>query len=257
MLDFTRKARYGFDDLVRLVALLRAPGGCPWDGVQTHQSIRRNFLEEAYEACEGFDRDDAALMREELGDVLLQVVFHADIERAAGRFTVDDVCDGVCKKLIFRHPALFSDEEAPDWETLKRREKGQKTTSEAMDGVAKSLPALWRAEKLRKKAGALPDEGSDEARLGKLEEEVSALRRAFSGGGDVEQALGGVLFAAVCAGMNRKADPERALHRACEDFIRRFARIERAAAERGLPPEELPQEELLRLWADEEIESGK
>ena len=162
-------------------------------------------IRDRYEACEGFDRDDAALMREELGDVLLQVVFHADIERAAGRFTVDDVCDGVCKKLIFRHPALFSDEQAPDWETLKRREKGQKTTSEAMDGVAKSLPALWRAEKLRKKAGALPDEGSDEARLGKLEEEVSALRRAFCGGGDVEQALGGVLFAAVCAGMNRKA----------------------------------------------------
>ena len=126
-----------------------------------------------------------------------------------------------------------------------------------MDGVAKSLPALWRAEKLRKKAGALPDEGSDEARLGKLEEEDSALRRAFSEGGDVEQALGGVLFAAVCAGMNRKADPERALHRACDDFIRRFSRIERAAAERGLPPEELPQEELLRLRADEGIESGK
>ena len=91
MLDFTRKARYGFDDLVKLVALLRAPGGCPWDGAQTHRSIRRNFLEEAYEACEGFDRDDAAIMREELGDVLLQVVFHADIEREAGRFTMDDV----------------------------------------------------------------------------------------------------------------------------------------------------------------------
>ena len=126
-----------------------------------------------------------------------------------------------------------------------------------MDGVARSLPALWRAEKLRKKAGTLPGAESDEARLGKLEEEVSALRRAVTDGGDVEQALGGVLFAAVCAGMNGKADPERALHRACDDFIRRFSRIEHAAAERGLPPDELPQEELLRLWADEGTQCGE
>lgn len=105
MINFTSKERYGMDDLAAIVTLLRGPGGCPWDGAQTHQSIRRNLLEEAYEACEGIDRDDPALMCEELGDVLLQVLFHADIEREAGRFTLDDVCDGICKKLIFRHPA--------------------------------------------------------------------------------------------------------------------------------------------------------
>ena len=106
MINFTSKDRYDFADLQRLVEVLRAPGGCPWDGAQTHLSIRRNFLEEAYEACEGFDLDDASRMREELGDVLLQVLFHTDIERAAGRFDLNDVCDAECKKLIFRHPAL-------------------------------------------------------------------------------------------------------------------------------------------------------
>lgn len=104
MINFTSKDRYDFADLQRLVEVLRAPGGCPWDGAQTHLSIRRNFLEEAYEACEGFDLDDPAHMREELGDVLLQVLFHTDIEREAGRFTLDDVCDAECRKLIFRHP---------------------------------------------------------------------------------------------------------------------------------------------------------
>ena len=97
MIDFISKDRYCFEDLVRLVHLLRAPGGCPWDGAQTHESIRRNFLEEAYEVCEAFDRDDPAMMREELGDVLLQVLFHTDIEQDARRFTLDDVCDTVCK----------------------------------------------------------------------------------------------------------------------------------------------------------------
>ena len=151
MIDFISKDRYCFEDLVRLVHLLRAPGGCPWDGAQTHESIRRNFLEEAYEVCEAFDRDDPAMMREELGDVLLQVLFHTDIEQDAGRFTLDDVCDTVCKKLVFRHPFLFGGEN-PGWDELKKREKGQQTVSETLDAVARSLPACWRAEKLQKKA---------------------------------------------------------------------------------------------------------
>ena len=110
MINFTSKDRYDFADLQRLVEVLRAPGGCPWDGAQTHLSIRRNFLEEAYEACEGFDLDDPAHMREELGDVLLQVLFHTDIEREAGRFRVDEVGDAEWRKLIVRHPALFGGE---------------------------------------------------------------------------------------------------------------------------------------------------
>ena len=135
MINFTSKDRYDFADLQRLVEVLRAPGGCPWDGAQTHLSIRRNFLEEAYEACEGFDLDDASRMREELGDVLLQVLFHTDIERAAGRFDLNDVCDAECKKLIFRHPALFGGE-AKSWDEVKQQEKGQTTVTETLGSFA-------------------------------------------------------------------------------------------------------------------------
>lgn len=228
------KDRYDFQDLVRLVSMLRAPGGCPWDGAQTHLSIRRNFLEEAYEACEGFDRDDPAIMCEELGDVLLQVLFHADIEREAGRFTLEDVCDGICKKLIFRHPHLFGSGSAESWEQIKQREKGQRTLTQTLDGVSRSLPALWRAEKLLKKtaqAGFAPE--SIDQCLGKLDMETAHLRETIREGGDAEQALGDVLFAAVCAAAFLSSDPEDALHRACERFIHHFSAMEAAVTENG------------------------
>jgi uncharacterized protein YabN with tetrapyrrole methylase and pyrophosphatase domain len=128
----------------------------------------------------GFDRDDPALMCEELGDVLLQVLFHTDIERAAGRFTLDDVCDGICKKLIFRHPFLFGSEAAGSWDEIKQQEKGQTTTGETLDAVARSLPALWRSEKLQKKAAktGFVWESPEEA-LDKLEGETAELREAI------------------------------------------------------------------------------
>ena len=136
MINFTRKPRYGYEDLLEIIRLLRSPEGCPWDRVQTHQSIRRGMLEEAYEAAEAIDTDNAALLKEELGDVLMQVVFHAGIEADAGRFDMDDVCDGVVKKLLYRHPHVFGDGQAEtadtvpaSWEQLKRQEKGQKTTA--------------------------------------------------------------------------------------------------------------------------------
>ena len=133
MIDFETKARYGVEDLREIVAILRAPGGCPWDQVQTHESIRRNFIEEAYEVAEAIDQKDPEHLKEELGDVLLQVLFHSSIEEDAGRFNLDDVADGICKKLIYRHPHVFApEEEALDWEELKRREKGQKTQAEAL-----------------------------------------------------------------------------------------------------------------------------
>ena len=162
MLNFTRKPRYDYNDLLEIVRLLRSAEGCPWDRVQTHQSIRRGLLEEAYEAAEAIDTEDAALLREELGDVLMQVVFHADIEKDAGRFTMDDVCDGVVKKLLFRHPHVFGDgrTETADtvpasWDELKRQEKGQKTTADALDAVARSLPGLWRAWMIQKEAAGV------------------------------------------------------------------------------------------------------
>ena len=151
MINYPEKAVYTYDDLVDILRILRAPGGCPWDREQTHESNRRNFLEEAYEAAEAFDLDDPELMKEELGDVLMQVLFNIHMEEEAGRFTTDDVTDHVVRKLIFRHPHVFSNTRADDseqvlvnWDKLKRQEKGQRTTADAMDSVARSLPALWR-----------------------------------------------------------------------------------------------------------------
>lgn len=248
MINFTSKPRYDLSDLIRLVHVLRAPGGCPWDAAQTHLSIRRNFLEEAYEACEALDCDDAAMLREELGDVLLQVLFHADIETGRGRMTIDDIADAECKKLIFRHPFLFGGE-AESWDELKQKEKGQKTTGEAMVGVARSLPAMWRAEKIQKKAAktGFRWESADEA-LDKLAEETGELREAVRDHTNIDEELGDVLFAAVRVASTLERDPEQALHAACEKFIRRFTAMEQTALAEGRPLETLSKDELLAGW---------
>ena len=253
MVQFPEKPVYDMDDLVRMLRILRAPGGCPWDMAQTHASNRRNFLEEAYEAAEAFDRDDPALMCEELGDMLMQVLFNIHMEEDAGRFTTDDVTDHVVRKLLYRHPHVFSNVRAdtPDevlvhWEKLKRAEKGQSTTADALDAVARSLPALWRADKLQSKAEKAGFRFRDaDGSLQKLEEEVRELREAVETGGDVSQELGDVLFAAVNAGRHRGVDPENALNAACEKFIRRFRKVEASAA---APLDELSADELAALW---------
>ena len=256
MVNFERKETYSLQDLIEILRILRAPGGCPWDRAQTHLSDRRNFLEEAYEAAEAIDNDDSVLLREELGDVLMQVVFHADIESDAGRFTMDDVCDGVVKKLLFRHPHVFGDgrEDSPEsvlvsWDKLKRQEKGQKTVADSMDSVARSLPGLWRAEKLQKKASAAGFEWPDvQGALAKLEEEVSELRRAVEDGGNVPDELGDVLFAAVKVGRFCGCDPEDAVNGTCEKFIRRFRAVEEGAAAQGREVSQLTLEEMTALW---------
>ena len=256
MINFVRKPRYGYEDLLEIIRLLRSEDGCPWDKVQTHRSIRRGLLEEAYEAAEAIDNDDPVLLKEELGDVLMQVVFHADIESDAGRFTMDDVCDGVVKKLLFRHPHVFGDghEDAPEsvlvsWDKLKRREKGQKTVADSMDSVARSLPGLWRAEKLQKKAASAGFEWPDvQGALAKLEEEVSELRRAVEDGGNVPDELGDVLFAAVKVGRFCACDPEDAVNGTCEKFIRRFRAVEEGAAARGREVSQLTLAEMTALW---------
>lgn len=256
MVHFEEKPVYGMDDLVRLLRILRAPGGCPWDREQTHESNRRNFLEEAYEAAEAFDRDDPDMMCEELGDMLMQVLFNIHIEEDAGRFTTDDVTDHVVRKLIYRHPHVFSNvhvenssEVLANWEQLKRAEKGQKTAGDALDAVARSLPALWRADKLQSKAEKSGFRFRDaDASLRKLEEEVRELREAVERNTNVEEELGDVLFAAVNAGRYRGVDPENALNAACEKFIRRFRAVEASAAARGAAMETLPGETLAELW---------
>ena len=183
MLDFLCKESYDLRDFVALITFLRSPDGCPWDQVQTHESIRRNFLEETYEVCEAIDAGDTAHLKEELGDVLMQVLFHTDIEREAGHFDIDDVADAACKKLIYRHPHVFRRDEpdAPDWDTIKQRERAQTTTAEAMDSVARSLPALWRCEKIQAKAAKTGFEWPDtDAALDKVEEETRELREAVA-----------------------------------------------------------------------------
>lgn len=256
MVNFERKEKYSLEDLIQVLRILRAPGGCPWDREQTHASNRRNFLEEAYEAAEAFDRDDPAAMCEELGDMLMQVLFNIHIEEDAGRFTTEDVTDGVCKKLIYRHPHVFgtvqadtSEEVLVNWEALKRREKGQATAADAMNDVARSLPALWRADKLQSKAAKAGfDYPAVSGALDKLEEETRELREAAEAGTNFFEELGDVLFAAVKVGRFLGVDPEDALHAACEKFIMRFRAVERSCAVQGADMSALSPDELTRLW---------
>lgn len=256
MVSFTRKNRYTYDDLVEILRILRAPDGCPWDREQTHLSNRRNFLEEAYEAAEAFDRDDPALMCEELGDMLMQVLFNIHIEEDLGRFTTEDVTTKICEKLIFRHPHIFSDGSAAsseevlvNWDKLKAQEKALKSTTESMEHVARSLPAIWRADKLQTKAAKVGFEFADiEGALQKLEEEVRELREAIQNGEGVREELGDVLFAAVKVGRFSNVDGEDALGATNEKFISRFRYVESACEARGTSVDKTPTQELIRLW---------
>ena len=245
--------RYGMDDLKRIMELLRAPEGCPWDREQTHQSIRRNMLEEAYEVAEAIDEESPEHLKEELGDVLLQVVFHARMAEEAGQFTFDDVVDGICKKLVFRHPHVFGSVNAADadgalttWEEQKREEKGQKTAGDTLDAVARSLPALMRAEKIQAKAAKA---GFDWECVGpaldKISEEARELEQAVREQSNMEEELGDLLFVTVKAGRFLGLDSELALHAACEKFIRRFRAVEALADK---PLQELDVPALEALW---------
>lgn len=254
MVDWVSKSSYEIRDLEKIVRLLRAPGGCPWDREQTHASIRRNFLEEAYEAVEAIDEGDSDHLKEELGDVLLQVFLHACMEEEAGRFTLDDVADGICKKLIYRHPHVFgdtavsgTDEVLSNWEALKRTEKHQETYTDTLEAVARSLPSLWRAEKVQKKAKKAGFDWDDAGgALDKLSEEVEELKAAVAQGSNIAEELGDLLFAAVNVSRFVRVDAEEALHAATDKFIRRFARVEALAGDR--PMTDMRLEELDKLW---------
>lgn len=256
MVDFEYKDSYDVYDLVKLVKVLRSPEGCPWDKVQTHESIRRDFIEETYEVIEAINERDTEHLKEELGDVLLQVVFHADIEDDAGHFNLDDVADGNVKKLILRHPHVFgdvtantSDEVLANWDEIKREEKHQETVTDAMNAVAKSLPAPWRAEKVQKKAAKVGfDWPTATDALEKVSEEKTELKDAIAAGKGVEEELGDLMFSVINVARMLKIDPEACLHAATDKFIARFAKAEAAAASRGLDLKELSPEALDALW---------
>lgn len=262
MVDFQSKSRYQWEDFLKIMELLRAPGGCPWDAEQTHGSIRRNFLEETYEALDALDQDDPAAMCEELGDVLMQVAFHAQIEKERGRFTMEDVVNGVAQKLVYRHPHVFGDVQVngsqqvlANWDVLKRKEKGQATTADAIEAVPHTLPSLWRAEKTVSKAAKSGFRWDNPlSALEKLEEEVRELREALEAGGGVDiphgvrEELGDLLFMAASIGQMTGVDPEDALHGACDKFCTRFRRVEDKAAAEDKPLSECTEAELVALW---------
>lgn len=256
MIDFTFKEHYNFDDLLRIMEILRAPDGCMWDREQDHKSIRRNFIEETYEVVEAIDNDDPVLLQEELGDVLLQVVFHTQMEKEKGVFGIDDVANGICQKLIYRHPHIFgtvevasSAEILSNWDELKKKEKNQKSTTDSLVSVARSLPGLIRAEKIQHKAAKVGFDWDDvSGALDKVREEQEELTRAIGGDGDPEDELGDLLFAAVNVARFIKVDPEHAIERTCDKFIRRFEQVEQAAAAAGKKLPEMTLEEMDALW---------
>lgn len=265
MVDYTQKEQYTLEDLREIVHILRHEGGCPWDQEQTHASIRRDLMEETCELIEAINQESAAGMKEELGDVLMQVVFHADMEEDAGRFDLDGVADGIAKKMIYRHPHVFGEvtvsgtgEALSNWEKLKRREKGQDTCAAAMDAVARTLPALWRAEKVQKKASKAGFDWADTGEaVEKVTEAAGEVQEAVCAGESRERVageLGNLLFAAVNAARFIGRDPEELLHAATDQFIRRFARVEAMAGEQDL--HDITSEELVKLWkrAKEETE---
>jgi len=217
------------------------------------------MLEEAYEAADAIDSMDMDNLKEELGDVLLQVVFHARMAQEAGAFTFDDVVDGICKKLVYRHPHVFGTASAGDpegalsaWDAQKRAEKGQRTTADAMDSVARALPALTRAAKLQGKAAKAGFDWRDiSPAMDKLSEELEEFQAAVREDSNVEEELGDLLFAAVKAGRFAGVDGETALQKACEKFIRRFRAVERLA-EGPLDGLDVPALEALWRRAKEE-----
>ncbi len=263
-MTFQIKEHYNMEDLVEIVQLLRAPDGCPWDREQTHESIRRNFLEEAYEVAEAIDEANAEHLKEELGDVLLQVVFHAEIETEKQVFNIDDVADGVCKKLIYRHPHIFStvevsstEEVLQNWDALKRVEKSQETVTDTMQSVARSLPQLLRADKIQSKAKKSGFDWEDvQGAMDKVREETEEVSRALAGEGNPVEEIGDLLFAVVNVARFLKADPERALEQANDKFIARFAQMETLAAKKGVAFDTLSLQEMEQLWQAVKAQTG-
>lgn len=269
MLDFTFKNAYTADDLIQIVAILRDPeNGCPWDKVQTHQSIRMNFIEETYEVLDAIDLDDSHLMCEELGDVMMQVALHSQMECERGNFCFDDVCDGVCKKLISRHPHIFGgsrqelDPEGAlvNWDAIKNKEKGRSTARRDLEDVPAALPALMRAEKLQKRASGYGYAGYDMPHaLQDLDEETAELKQAVDCGKGIKEELGDVLFAAVQVARAAGINPEDALSEAARRFTERVICCEELAAKDGESLKALDEQHRRALWkqAKEQLSEGR
>lgn len=258
MVDFQRKEKYGIDDLLEIVRLLRGEGGCPWDREQTHKSIRADLIEETCEVLEAIDTEDAASLREELGDVLLQVAMHCRMEEENNSFDFGDVCDEVCKKLIVRHPHVFGDTMVRDtedvlknWDSIKMETKGQDTYTDTLNSIAKSLPALMRAQKVGKRAkrAGMDFKSADDA-IACIGLEKDELAEAIASGDKqaVEEEIGDLLFSCVNAARHLGVDAELALRAATNKFISRFAKTEELVSIDSYDMKELSIEELDVYW---------
>ncbi|MCP9452292.1 MAG: nucleoside triphosphate pyrophosphohydrolase [Nitrospira sp.] len=268
-----------FDKVAGIMAALRAPNGCPWDRKQTHASLKPYLLEEAYEVLETIDQGDEAKLREELGDVLLQVLFHSQIAAEAGTFTINDVLQTLAEKLIRRHPHVFatdgqpgsitnSDQVLSQWEQIKRAEReAAGHPPSALDGVPKTLPALLRAYQVQARAARVGfdwphNAGGLEQIFEKVTEEVGELKRALDNGGtvsapvrpaqqaEIEAELGDILFSLVNLARFLKVNPEEALRQATNRFINRFSLMEQLAAEGGRSLTDMTLADMDRLWEE-------
>lgn len=256
--DFEIKDNYDINDFLRLVTVLRSPGGCPWDRKQTHESIKKNFIEETYEAVEAINKADAEGLKEELGDVLLQVAMHSEMESEKGSFDFNDVVNDICKKLVVRHPHVFgdaaaqsSDEALQNWDQVKLKTKGMKKQGEAMIKVPREFPALMRAQNVQEKAAKAGFDWDDiNGAVDKLHEEIDELETALAAGvgKDIEEEFGDVLFSCVNVSRFIGADSEEALTASTDKFIKRYLLVEKLAADEGLDMKTASIEELDKLW---------
>lgn len=260
-----KREHYGIDELVTVVEVLRSEEGCPWDREQTHKSIRKDFIEETYEVIEAIDTENPILLREELGDVLLQVAFHTQIEREQGGFTLDDVANDVCVKLIHRHPHVFGDVVAEtsekvlvNWEAIKSEEKERKTVTDKLRSIPPMLPALMRAEKVGKKASCFDFPDADSVML-KVKEELCELEAAIDreGAERVEEEMGDFIFSIVSLCRKLGVEPEVALNKATDKFITRFSALEGEASNRGKDIFALDMRELDAIWEEIKANSEK
>lgn len=260
-IDFPVKERYTMPDLLALIAALRSPEGCPWDREQTHESIRSNFLEETHEAIEAINNGDTAGLREELGDVLMQVVLHTQMAEEDGEFTFDDVVNEVCCKLIVRHPHVFGDVEAKDsaavlktWDSVKRATKGEHTTqADILRSVPRTLPALMRAGKVQNRARRVGfDWPNVSGALEAVDSEILELKAAIQAGRteEMEEELGDLLFSVVNVSRFIDLDAEQALTVSTDKFITRFEKVEALAASRSLDMSAMSITELDDLWKE-------
>jgi len=247
-----------FEKLVEIIARLRSENGCPWDREQTHESIKPNLLEETYEVLEAIDGRDMDELRSELGDLMMQAVFHAQFASERGDFTIEDSLRSINEKLIRRHPHVFgettvadSEEVLHNWEEIKRREKGFEKRTSILDGVPKAMPALARAMEVSKKAAKAGFEWPNlDAVVDKLEEEVGELKVELSADDRdrIFEEIGDLLFTVVNVARWTGADPEDALRVMIERFSRRFRKIEEAAREHGRSIESLSIQEMDAVW---------